>query len=210
MRVRQGLGAVALVLVGAGPTVWAQGAAPARAVDRTSSDRTPPASCQVAQFKGLAFGVHDPGERAAKALAWLRERADACSPPQLEALRANAAAWLGSALTAEITVLLDGALESRPSGDARRVGQLYDHEGRTPPPAGTETVRTGTPRAPVVQPMVNNGLLSGTVPPAVAVPLPRPGQAPGGPPAMPGAPPGSSGAPDATPATSPPGAVRTR
>lgn len=173
MQLGQGLRAVAgvlvLMLVGTGPVAWAQDAAPSRA-----ADRAPPPSCQVAQFKGLAFGVHDPGERASKALAWLRERSGSCSLEQVEAIRANAAAWLGTALSAEITVLLDGALETRQAAEGKRVGQLYDHAGKAPPPASAESVRTGPPRAPVVQPMVNNGLLSGTAPPQVAVPVPPP------------------------------------
>ena len=204
---RQDFGAVALVLMllGAGPAVWAQSAPLSRTADRAA-----PPGCQVAQFKGLAFGVHDPGERAAKALTWLQERAGACSLEQIEAIRANAASWLGTALTGEITVLLDDALERRASGDGKRVGQLYDHAGKTPPPASAETVRTGPPRAPVVQPMVNNGLLSGAVAPAaVAVPVPVPVPAPAAVPGQPAPAPGQPAPAPGQPAPVP-GGTRTR
>jgi hypothetical protein len=174
------------------PTAARPGATPATAAAPATA-----AGCQVAQFKGLALGTHDPGERAGRVQAWLQQNTATCSVDQLEAIRGNAASWLGPALSVDITVLIDGALESRGAGSARSLGKLYDPAGKDTPAATTQSVQTGPPRAPVVQPMVNNGLLSGSAPAAPAVvvapaPVPQPLSAP---PSAPSSAPASTGTP---------------
>jgi hypothetical protein len=184
------------------PTAARPGATPATAAAPAPATA---AGCQVAQFKGLALGTHDPGERAGRVQAWLQQNTATCSVEQLEAIRGNAASWLGPALSVDITVLIDGALESRGAGSARSLGKLYDPAGKDTPAATTQSVQTGPPRAPVVQPMVNNGLLSGSAPAAPAVvvapaPVLQPPSAPSSAPASAGTP-GTGSAPAPAPGT---------
>ena len=124
--------------------------------------RAQQASCFVAHFKSLVLKTHHPQSRSAVAEEWLRKNALACTSAQLSALQSNSPNWLGSALTLEISAILEGAIEAKISGNPEMMGKLYESVGKE----GTSSNITYTnpsPRAPVVQANVINGSLAGGV-----------------------------------------------
>lgn len=117
--------------------------------------------CLVANFKALALKTHNPDDRAQLAEAWLFRYAAVCSNEQLAMIRANSPSWLGTGLTQELSSLLEGAIEAKISGNPALMSKLYESAGKEGS-ASIETFKIPTPRAPVVQPSVNNGILSGS------------------------------------------------
>jgi len=119
-------------------------------------------SCLVAQFKTLALGVSDQAQRTQQAQDWLVRNIARCTPEQLSAIKNNSAAWLGTALTPALWGLIEAAIEARISGNPVLMGQLYESLGKEGA-ASVVTHQTPTPRAPVVRPMDNRGILAGSV-----------------------------------------------
>ena len=134
------------LVLGAGP-VWAQG----------SQSK----GCFVAHFKSLALKTHDPQLRAELAEQWLQRNTPSCTKFQLSSLQANSPNWLGSALTLEISSILEGAIEASISGNPELMGRLYESLGKEGT-SGNVTLTNPVARAPVVQPMVNNGVIPGS------------------------------------------------
>lgn len=117
--------------------------------------------CFVAHFKSLALKTHDPQLRAERAEKWLQQNTPSCTKVQLSSLQANSPNWLGSSLTHEISSILEGAIEANISGNPELMGRLYESVGKEGQ-SGSVTLTNPVARAPVVQPMVNNGLISGS------------------------------------------------
>jgi hypothetical protein len=129
--------------------------------DQALAQSTPAPGCFVAHFKSLAFKTHIPEQRAALAEKWLQLNAPSCSKAQLSALQANSPSWLGSALTQEIASILEGAIEANIAGNPELMARLYESSGKEVQ-SGSVTTTNPAARAPVVQPMANNGVIAGS------------------------------------------------
>ena len=127
----------------------------------SGAQKTPATTCFVAQFKSLALRTHAPENRANLAKAWLERNAASCTDVQLATLLANSPNWLGTALTLEISSILEGAIEAKIAGNPELMGKLYESLGKEGQ-ASSVTYTTPTPRAPVVRPMVNTGVMAGS------------------------------------------------
>lgn len=138
---------ISAILAGAALPVWAQ--------------KAPANACFVAQFKALALRTHAPDARANLAKAWLERHAASCTDVQLATLLANSPNWLGTALTLEVSSILEGAIEAKIAGNPELMGKLYESLGKEGQ-ASTVSYGTPTPRAPVVKPMVNTGVMAGS------------------------------------------------
>jgi hypothetical protein len=135
---------------------------PAQASAKAPAKAPAASACLVAQFKTLALGVSDQAQRTQQAEDWLVRNIARCTPEQLSAIKSNSAAWLGTALTPALWGLIEGAIEARISGNPALMGQLYESLGKEGT-ASVVTLQTPTPRAPVVRPMDNRGILAGSV-----------------------------------------------
>jgi hypothetical protein len=112
-------------------------------------------TCFVTHFKSQVLKVHDPELRAQVAEDWLKRNLSACTSAQLRAIQSNSPLWLGTALTAEVSSLIEVSIEASISGNPDMMGKLYGSVGKEGT-AAVVTQSTSTPRAPVVQaPMVN-------------------------------------------------------
>ena len=125
------------------------------------AQKKPAGACFVAHFKSLALRTHAPESRADLAKAWLERNAASCTDVQLATLLANSPNWLGSSLTYEIASILEGAIEASISGNPELMGRLYESLGKEGT-SGNVTLTNPVARAPVVQPMVNNGVIPGS------------------------------------------------
>lgn len=115
----------------------------------------PPVSCLLSEFRAMALGTHDVGERSKKALEWMQRHSAACSDDQLRLLSANRTLWLGNADSIELMGTIDGALERRLKDKPEQLARMFGASPPPPRPAADDTLRSGTlaPRpAPVVQP----------------------------------------------------------
>jgi hypothetical protein len=138
---------IGALLLGSMLSAWAQ--------------KAPANACFVAQFKALALRTHAPEARANLAKAWLERHAASCTDVQLATLLANSPNWLGTALTLEISSILEGAIEAKIAGNPELMGKLYESLGKEGQ-AGMVGYSTPTPRAPVVRPVVNTGVMAGS------------------------------------------------
>jgi hypothetical protein len=139
---------ISALLLGTSPSVWAK-----NPVVKT---------CFVAQFKSLALRTHGPQLRAQLARDWLERHAASCTDVQLSTLLANSPNWLGSALTLEISSILEGAIEAKIAGNPELMAKLYESLGKEGQAPTMTTYNTPTPRTPVVRPMVNTGVMAGS------------------------------------------------
>ncbi len=127
---------------------------------QTGAQGSPAKGCFVAHFKSLALKTHNPQLRAELAEKWLIQNTPSCTQVQLSSMQANSPNWLGSALTLEISSILEGAIEANIAGNPELMGRLYESLGKEGQ-SGSVTLTNPVARAPVVQPMVNNGVISG-------------------------------------------------
>ena len=123
--------------------------------------QTAQANCFVAHFKSLALKTHQPQMRALAAEDWLKKNAGACTSAQLSAIQINSPNWLGTALTLEIASILEGAIEANIAGNPELMARLYESSGKEVQ-SGSVTLSNPAARAPVVQPMVNTGVIAGS------------------------------------------------
>jgi hypothetical protein len=91
----------------------------------------------------------------------LKKNVLACTSAQLSALQSNSPTWLGTAMTMEISSILEGAIEAQISGNPGLMAKLYESAGKEGV-SSTVTHTNPTPRAPVVQAMAVNGGLAGS------------------------------------------------
>lgn len=117
--------------------------------------------CFVAHFKSLALKTHNPELRAILAEKWLQLNAPSCTRAQLASLQANSPGWLGTSLTNDISSILEGAIEANIAGNPELMARLYESAGKEGQ-SGSVTLTNPAARAPVVKPMVNNGVISGS------------------------------------------------
>ncbi|MEY2659577.1 MAG: hypothetical protein RLZZ123_749 [Pseudomonadota bacterium] len=126
------------------------------------------ASCAVSEFRRIALTVGNPTERAEAAMNWLRQRGQNCEVTQLNLIQSNLPGWLGSALTGEITVMVESLQEVKLAKDPAKLKELFSPEVKTFEPS-TETATNPRPRAPVVNANPAPGVMVGG---AVGVPVP--------------------------------------
>lgn len=120
-----------------------------------------PSGCFVAHFKALALNTQPPAWRAELAEKWLQKYALVCTDAQLASIQANSPSWLGTGLTHEIASILEGAIEAKISGNPELMGKLYESAGKEGQKS-IDSFATPAARAPVVQGMVNNGVIAGS------------------------------------------------
>ena len=130
-------------------------------VSNAWAQKKPAGACFVAHFKSLALRTHAPEARANLAKDWLERNAGSCTDVQLATILANSPNWLGTAMTLEISSILEGAIEAKIVGNPELMGKLYESLGKEGQ-ASTVSYSTPTPRAPVVRPMVNTGVIAGS------------------------------------------------
>jgi len=58
--------------------------------------------CNVGEFQVLALSTHNPSERKAVTIVWLKDHIKSCSNYQIVVIYNNLAAWLGTADNMEI------------------------------------------------------------------------------------------------------------
>ncbi|WP_156343574.1 hypothetical protein [Limnohabitans sp. 63ED37-2] len=105
--------------------------------------------------------THNPQQRAELAEKWLKQNTPSCTQVQLSSMQANSPNWLGTALTHDISSILEGAIEASIAGNPELMGRLYESVGKEGQ-SGSVTMTDPVARAPVVQPMVNNGVIAGS------------------------------------------------
>ncbi len=120
--------------------------------------------CLVAEFRTMALKTHDVGQRVERVEAWLRKHGSNCNKQQLDAIKNNRSAWLGSADGPEVMGIIDGMLEAKISNNPELMAQFYEAKGREPsttaevfsstgfrsPPSPPKVVPPPPPPAPVV------------------------------------------------------------
>ena len=140
--------------------VWAQ---------KNRKPPEPAVVCTVADFRMLALSIHEPKERADKAMAWVQTYGAACTPSQLTAIISSRPSLMGTADNQQLASQLDRLLEVKMSNDKAGIERLY----RPDAPTGTPS---GSPANPGERVSATAGPASGTgaaAPPPV-VPEPAP------------------------------------
>ncbi|MEY2622673.1 MAG: hypothetical protein RIT26_2493 [Pseudomonadota bacterium] len=130
----------------------------------------PGPTCSVAEFRRIALTVGNPTERVEAAMNWLTQRGQNCDAAQLNLIQSNLPGWLGSALTGEITVMVESLQEAKLAKDPNKLKELFSPEVKTFEPS-KETTTNPRPRAPVVNANPAPGVVVGG---AMGVPVPVP------------------------------------
>ena len=119
-------------------------------------------TCFVSHLKSQVLKVHDSDLRSKVAEDWLKRNIPFCTSAQLQAIQSNSPSWLGTALTTEISSLIEVSIEVSISGDKEAMEKLYGSLGKE---ATSSTVTYVNPiaRNPVVQVPLVTGPISGSV-----------------------------------------------
>ena len=119
-------------------------------------------TCFVTLFKSQVLKIHDPERRSQVAEDWLKRNLSSCTSAQLRAIQSNSPLWLGTSLTAELSSLIEVAIEVSISGNHEMMDKLYGSLGKEGT-ASTATHSSGTPRSPIVQAPIVNAPVAGAV-----------------------------------------------
>ena len=82
--------------------------------------------CLASHFKAQAMTINDPQEREAFASKWLKENIPTCKPEQLRSILSSSPLWLGTALTAKISGLIEAAIEAKSLDDPAALEMLLN------------------------------------------------------------------------------------
>jgi hypothetical protein len=82
--------------------------------------------CLGTQFKAQAMSINDPQEREAFASKWLKDNIPNCKPEQLRSILSSSPLWLGTALTAKISGLIEAAIEAKSLDDPAALEMLLN------------------------------------------------------------------------------------
>jgi hypothetical protein len=82
--------------------------------------------CLGTQFKAQAMSINDPQEREAFASKWLKDNIPTCKPEQLRSILSSSPLWLGTALTAKISGLIEAAIEAKSLDDPAALEMLLN------------------------------------------------------------------------------------
>ena len=121
--------------------------------------------CLGSHFKAQTMSINDPQEREAFASRWLKENIPTCKPEQLRSILSSSPLWLGTALTAKISGLIEAAIEAKSLNDPAALEMLLNPPLKKAAVANSSTVLEAR----------SSGSRGGGAAPAVGAPL-----APGG------------------------------
>ena len=113
-------------------------------------------ACMVAEFKMIAHNVMNPTARELAAKNWLLTTGTNCNEAQLGIINASAPSWLGTSLSHEISIILDGLMERKIYGDSRKLIEHYTPAVRSFPPS-IETQTNPKSPPPVIRPISSEG-----------------------------------------------------
>ena len=82
--------------------------------------------CLGTQFKAQAMSINDTQEREAFANKWLKDNIATCKPEQLRSILSSSPLWLGTALTAKISGLIEAAIEAKSLDDPAALEMLLN------------------------------------------------------------------------------------
>lgn len=82
--------------------------------------------CLGTQFKAQAMSINDTQEREAFASTWLKDNIPTCKPEQLRSILSSSPLWLGTALTAKISGLIEAAIEAKSLDDPAALEMLLN------------------------------------------------------------------------------------
>ena len=82
--------------------------------------------CLGSHFKAKAMSINDPQEREAFASKWLKDNIPTCKPEQLRSILSSSPLWLGTALTARISGLIEAAIEAKSLDDPAALEMLLN------------------------------------------------------------------------------------
>ncbi len=82
--------------------------------------------CLGTQFKAQAMSINDTQEREAFANKWLKDNIPTCKPEQLRSILSSSPLWLGTALTAKISGLIEAAIEAKSLDDPAALEMLLN------------------------------------------------------------------------------------
>ena len=96
--------------------------------NKSSKTKTTAAAplCRVSDFRTLVQSTHDPQNREHKAVDWLKTNGSACSIEKLFVIKNNRALWLGTADSALLMGMVDGAIEAKTGDNPELLAQLYN------------------------------------------------------------------------------------
>lgn len=82
--------------------------------------------CLGSHFKAQAMTINDAQEREAFAQKWLKENIPTCKPEQLRSILSSSPLWLGTALSARVSGLIEAALEAKSLNDPAALEMLLN------------------------------------------------------------------------------------
>lgn len=82
--------------------------------------------CLGSHFKAQAMSINDPQEREVFASKWLKDNIPTCKPEQLRSILSSSPLWLGTALTARISGLIEAAIEAKSLDDPAALEMLLN------------------------------------------------------------------------------------
>ena len=82
--------------------------------------------CLGSHFKAQTMSINDPQEREVFASRWLKENIPTCKPEQLRSILSSSPLWLGTALTAKISGLIEAAIEAKSLNDPAALEMLLN------------------------------------------------------------------------------------
>lgn len=115
-----------------------------------SANNSKNGGCMVSDFKMIAFGNENPRIREEMAKKWLLAKGAECNETQIKIIQTSAASWLGTSLSHELSIIIDGIKEAKIGGDATKLMEQYVPAITTFGPSIERSVNP-QPRAPVVQ-----------------------------------------------------------
>ncbi len=119
-------------------------------------------NCMVSEFKMLAYTNHNPTIREEFAKKWLLVKGLSCNQTQLKIIQLSAPAWLGTALSTEVSIIIDDLHESKFAGDANKLLEHYTPAMKNYAPT-VDTFTNPQARAPIVSPQAGGGIMGGVI-----------------------------------------------
>ena len=113
--------------------------------------KEPAPNCFISEFRHIAMSVHEPIERANKAMMWLVQNVSACSLEKLNFINSNRAAWLGTSDSTDFMMTIDSMIEYKAAGKPEMLSQIFNSLGKEGTASVQMTSATQAPRGPQAQ-----------------------------------------------------------
>jgi hypothetical protein len=81
--------------------------------------------CVIAEFKNIAYTINNVYEKEEKARKWLLSEGRKCGITQLKIIKVSLPNWLGTALSNEISIIMDGLQEEKFKNDPQQLLEYY-------------------------------------------------------------------------------------